>query len=71
VRRRIARERRWTLAVGHANAPGEAAKLTSLLREGLNNIDEAFVVPIGTALGVHGGPGCLVVSLQDTGKPAA
>ena len=71
VRRRIAREKRWTLAVGHANAPEEAAKLTRLLRDGLDNIDEDFVVPIGTALGVHGGPGCLVVSIQETGKPAA
>ena len=65
VRRRIAADRRWRLAVGHANAPGEAERLRRLVREGLDNVDEGFVIPIGTALGVHGGPGCLVVAVQE------
>jgi DegV family protein with EDD domain len=65
VRKRIAREGRWRLAVGHANAPAEAERLRRLVREGLDNVDEGFVIPIGTALGVHGGPGCLVVAVQD------
>ena len=66
VRRRIGRDRRWILAVGHANAPQEAGKLRDLLRAGLDNVETDCVVPIGTALGVHGGPGCLVVSIQET-----
>jgi len=65
VRKRIARDRRWRLAVGHANAPQEAARLRKLIREGLGNVDEGFIIPIGTALGVHGGPGSLVVSIQE------
>jgi hypothetical protein len=32
---------------------------------GRNDIETAFIVPIGTALGVHGGPGCLVVSVEE------
>lgn len=71
VRRRIARDRRWTLAVGHANAPREAEALRTLLRAGRDNVDEGFVVPIGTALGVHGGPGCLVVSIQARAEASA
>jgi DegV family protein with EDD domain len=65
VRRRIAADRRWRLAVGHANAPQEAERLRGLIRKGLDNVDEGFIVPIGTALGVHGGPGCLVVAVQE------
>jgi fatty acid-binding protein DegV len=67
VRRRIIRGRQWRLAVGHANAPAEAATLRSLLTAGLDNVDAGFVVPIGTALGAHGGPGCLIVALQEDG----
>jgi fatty acid-binding protein DegV len=65
VRKRIARDRRWRLAVGHANAPQEAERLRTLIRQGLDNVDEGYIIPIGTALGVHGGPGSLVVSFQE------
>jgi DegV family protein with EDD domain len=65
VRKRIARDRHWLLAVGHANAPAEAQTLRRMILEGLDNVDESHVLPIGSALGVHGGPGCLVVSLQE------
>jgi DegV family protein with EDD domain len=67
VRRRIARDKRWLLAVGHANAPAEAGLLREMIMDGLDNIDESHILPIGTALGVHGGPGCLVVALQESG----
>jgi DegV family protein with EDD domain len=65
VRRRIARDRRWRLAIGHANAPEEAERLRSAILAGLDNVEDSFVIPIGTALGVHGGPGCLVASIQE------
>lgn len=65
VRRRIRRDRRWRLAVGHADAHDEALRLREAIVAGLDNIDESFVIPIGTALGVHGGPGSLVVSIQE------
>jgi len=68
VRARIARDKRWYLAVGHANAPAEAQRLRQLIVDGLGNIDESHILPIGTALGVHGGPGCLVVALQESTK---
>jgi len=71
LRRRLARDRNWQLAIGHANAPAEAARLRALVTAGLDNVDPGFIVPIGTALGVHGGPGCLIAALQDTGKRTA
>jgi DegV family protein with EDD domain len=67
VRRRIDRGKHWRLAVGHANAPAEARSLQQMITDGLDNIDECQILPIGTALGVHGGPGCLVVALQEDG----
>jgi DegV family protein with EDD domain len=74
-RNRIARFARWVarragpaagqrLAVGHANAPEAAAELLAALQARMPGIDQAFVTEIGTALGVHGGPGTLVVALQ-------
>ena len=65
VRRRIANGSRWRLAVGHANAAAEAAQLRDAIVAGRDDIQTEFVIPIGTALGVHGGPGCLVVSVQE------
>lgn len=66
VRRRMRRDRRWLLAVGHANAAADAAALRDAVLDGLDNVDESFIVPMGTALGAHGGPGCLVAAIQES-----
>lgn len=74
-RDRIARFARWIarragppqgqrLAVGHADAPAAAAELLAALARRMPGLEQAFVTEIGTALGVHGGPGTLVVALQ-------
>ena len=55
---------RWRLAVGHANAPEDAARLLAALQAQIPGLEHAFVAEIGTAIGVHGGPGTLVVALQ-------
>lgn len=54
----------WRIAVGHANAAEDAARLLSELKGRIPGVTESFVTEIGTALGVHGGPGTLVVALQ-------
>lgn len=54
----------WRYAVGHADAPDAAAALVEELRAVLPAMEQAFVTEVGTALGVHGGPGTLVVSVQ-------
>lgn len=64
VARRSGDVRGWRLAVGHANAPDQAAALLAALQARMPGVEQAFVTEIGTALGVHGGPGTLVVSLQ-------
>jgi len=65
--RRVGNAPGTRLAVGHANAPEAAAALLAALQAGLPGIEHAFVTEIGTALGVHGGPGTLVVAVQEMG----
>lgn len=64
IARRTDASRDWRYAVGHADAPEAAAALVEELRAVLPAMEQAFVTEIGTALGVHGGPGTLVVSVQ-------
>ncbi len=64
IARRSGDSRGRRLAVGHADAAEDAAALLAALQARLPGLDQAFVTEIGTALGVHGGPGTLVVSLQ-------
>lgn len=63
VARRAASAPGRRLAVGHANAPEDAALLLAELQARIPDLEQAFVTEIGTALGVHGGSGTLVVAL--------
>jgi DegV family protein with EDD domain len=69
VRRRIAKHKRYRVAVGHANAESEGRKLLDAISAGLANVESAYLTTLGTALGVHGGPGMLVVGLQEYVPP--
>jgi uncharacterized protein len=69
VGRRIDARRRYRVIVGHGNAPAEGERLLERLTRGRANIDRAWLVPLGAALGVHGGPGFLVVGLQEYEAP--
>ena len=69
VGRRVDPQRRYRLIVGHGDAPAEGARLLELLTRGRDNFDGAWLVPLGAALGVHGGPGFLVVGLQEYEAP--
>ena len=65
ISRRAGRAAGLRLAVAHANAPEDAARLLAELRAQLPGLERALVTEVGTALGVHGGPGTLVVALQE------
>ena len=69
VARRIDPARRYRLIVGHGDAPAEGQRLLEALLHGRANIERSWLMPLGTALGVHGGPGMLVVGLQDYEPP--
>ena len=52
------------LGIGHSNCPGDAERLEQLLRRDIPDIERLTTAELGSALGVHAGPGALVVSMQ-------
>jgi fatty acid-binding protein DegV len=68
VRRRMRQGRAYRVLVGHANCETEGQWLLEMLRS--PTVHYARLVPLGTALGAHGGPGMLVAAFQDYEAPA-
>ncbi len=69
VRRRMRDDVTYRLIVGHANCEADGRWLLQELR--LPNVGFAQLVSIGSALGAHGGPGMLVVGLQEYQAPGS
>ena len=63
--RRLDPARRWRIGIAHANVPEGAALVRDGLAAGLPRAEFLPIIPLGTALGVHGGPGCVVVAAQE------
>lgn len=64
LRRHTGGGQRCRLAVGHAHCPADARQVMDRLKAGLPATEYDFIAETGPALGVHGGPGALVVSVQ-------
>jgi DegV family protein with EDD domain len=58
--------RHYRIGIGHANAEDEARSLLDRFRHAHPQIESAFIMPVGSALAVHGGPGTLVVGVQQS-----
>lgn len=58
-----------SVAIGHSNCPDDAATLEHLLREQLPQIERLTIAELGSAIGVHTGPGTLIVSMQPFTTP--
>ncbi|MDJ0812679.1 MAG: DegV family protein [Woeseiaceae bacterium] len=58
-----------TVAIGHANCPDDAAELEQLLRRDLPQIERLTMAELGSALGVHAGPGAMIAAIQPFTKP--
>ncbi|MGH8251065.1 MAG: DegV family protein [Steroidobacteraceae bacterium] len=67
LRRRLDPGRRWRIGISHANVPEGASQLRETMTAGLAGAELLPVIALGTALGVHGGPGCIVVAVQELG----
>ena len=52
------------ISIGHAIAEEEALYLKKYLQSKVSNVSEFKVTELGTAIGVHGGPGAIVVGVQ-------
>jgi DegV family protein with EDD domain len=64
VLRRVDRRARLRIAIGHAICEDDAHVLERLLLSALADVESARITDLGTAFGVHGGPGTLVVAVQ-------
>jgi DegV family protein with EDD domain len=58
------RDASYRVAVAHASDRDRAERLLATLLERLPSVRAHYLTELGSALGVHGGPGTLVVSLQ-------
>ena len=67
VRRRLAANRHWRIGIAHANVPDGAEAVRAAIAAGVPGAEILPVMPLGTALGVHAGPGCVVVAVQELG----
>ncbi|MGI9247009.1 MAG: DegV family protein [Steroidobacteraceae bacterium] len=67
VRRRMRAGVRYRVLVGHANCERDGHWLLEMLRG--PDVADARLVPLGSALGAHGGPGMLVVGFQEVEAP--
>ena len=61
-------DRRYRVLVGHADCEADGQWLLGQFSG--DNVVYRRLLPVGTAFGVHGGPGLLVVGLQDYEPPA-
>ena len=65
IARRSRAEVRYRIGIGHASDAEGACRLRDFLLARLPQVESHFVTDLGTALGAHGGPGTLVVGLQE------
>ncbi|MGJ7901680.1 DegV family protein [Lysobacter sp. 1R34A] len=61
--RRLPKRQRWRAIVGHCDALGDGERLLEALRRRLD-LEQAWLVETGPALGAHAGRGALLVSVQ-------
>ena len=57
------------VAIGHAVCRDDAVALERELRSLFDNVHRTTITDIGAALGVHGGPGTLIVATQPYSRP--
>lgn len=67
--RRVPPDTPLSIAIGHAMCPEDALELERVLRQKVSRIERLTIAELGTAFGVHGGPGTLIVSMQPYTPP--
>jgi DegV family protein with EDD domain len=63
--RRMGPAKRYRIGIGHAHALETGEWLQTELRQRHSGIESSFLVPLGSALSAHGGPGTVVVGIQE------
>ncbi|MET0533889.1 MAG: DegV family protein [Steroidobacter sp.] len=62
--KRMDPQQSYRVGIGHAGAEAKAIELLERLRLAHPHIRSSFIMPVGSTLSVHGGPGTLVVGVQ-------
>lgn len=63
------KNKKLRIAIGHALCQSKADELQNLLFQKMDNILSCRITDLGAAIGVHGGPGALVVGVQNYHNP--
>jgi DegV family protein with EDD domain len=69
IARRVPKDRELRFSIGHAMCREQADDLAFLLRRQLPLVSDSGITNLGSAVGVHGGPGTLVVGIQEYFNP--
>ena len=64
VSRRLKKQSQLKVSIGHAICPEDAVQLRTALQQRILGVDTPNICELGSGLGVHGGPGTLLVSAQ-------
>jgi DegV family protein with EDD domain len=63
--KRMDPQRTYRIGIGHAAAEAQAQQLLETLQKLRPRIESSFVMPIGSTLAAHSGPGTLVVGMHE------
>lgn len=69
LRRRMRPDRRYWVAVGHGDAEASGRELLQAIATTQPQVEAQHLLALGTALGVHGGPGTLVAAIMELERP--
>jgi len=70
VAKQLRSDQALVVAVGHAVNPDAVPVMQETLQDSLPHVQRMTTAELGTALGVHGGPGTLLISAQPYVNPA-
>ena len=65
IMKKMNSEKNYRVVVTHCNCEERGQNLLDILNKKLGNIHSSYLLDCGTALGVHAGPGSLVVGVQE------
>ena len=71
IARRTDPEKSYRAAVGYAQNRDEAEELIPMLENAIPGLQSCAIAETGSALGAHGGPGSLIVGIQEYQAPDA
>ncbi len=64
ILKKLEKNYHYNISIAHSNAENQGHELINYLQNHFKNIDDIDLVDLGSALGVHSGPGALGIGLQ-------